>query len=319
MRALCPRRSPRWWCCPAGSFPSPWGCSGFPPPLKELPCPGRRGAGRAEREGRSLTAWVRAAAGGRACPSGPGRGELGALSEAGAAGPSERVGRRAVERPGLMTRFLPSLAGVCVWSPQQRRRLRAARGERGEGRKQAGERRGLHAPQWHSNTVPGRSPRGPSSCPAVVHCIERVVCVEQPRGGRLGAGLSGGSAEPLRCRGALGAAASELRCLLRPCRLARGQHCLPNKLPVPGRTATARPGAVRAEPREGESGLGSPIVRQHEREAVVFRDFAGPYRAGIGGRCWDGRPLASCLGESGVTGSELGLPGDGAVGRYWRP
>lgn len=71
---------------------------------------------------------------------------------------------------------------------------------------------------------------------------------------------------------------------------------------------------MRAEPQEGESGLGSPIVRQEpgrdERETAFFRDFPVPWRAGIGGRCWVGRPLASCLGERGVAGSELCLPGE---------
>lgn len=112
----------------------------------------------------------------------------------------------------MMTRFLPSPPGVCAWSPQRRRLRAAAAAEpagagkrRAGGRKEARERRGLGAPQCHSNSVPGRSPQGPSSCPAVAHCIERVVCAEPPRGGRLGAGLSGGSAEPLGCRGVLDA------------------------------------------------------------------------------------------------------------------
>lgn len=81
---------------------------------------------------------------------------------------------------------------------------------------------------------------------------------------------------------------------------------------------------MRAEPREGESGLGSPILRQEPgrdgRKTAVFRYFPVPYRAGIGGRCWSGRPLASCLGERGVAGGGFARGTElFTVGRYWQP
>lgn len=258
-----------------------------------------------------------------------GLGALGGSPEslrAGRAGPGRAEGGGAAR----IDDALPALPGGGLRLESAAAAAAGGGGAGGSGRaarrKEARERRGLGVPQCHSNSVPGRSRRGPSSCPAVAHCIERAVCAEPRRGGKLGAGLSGGSAEPLGCRGALdagclrAAAADGLRCPLRPCRLARVQRCLPNKLLVPGRTATA----VRAEPREGESGLGSPIVHQEPgrdaRETAVFRDFPGPYWTGIGGRCWGGRPLASCLGERGVAGSGVGLPGErsssllGAIG-----
>lgn len=113
--------------------------------------------------------------------------------------------------PGVMTRFLPSPAGVCAWSPQ-RRQLRAAAeqagaGSRRAGGKEASEQRGLGALQCYSNAFPGRSPRGPP-CPALpLHVAwSALVRAEPPRGGRLRAGLSGGSAEPLRACGVSAAA-----------------------------------------------------------------------------------------------------------------
>lgn len=186
--------------------------------------------------------------------------------------------------------------------------------------------------------------------------MERLVRAEPPRGGRLRAGLSSGSAEPLRACGRLGCrwlsrvgaafppagpaaaaghrsrggssavsgTASPARSAARPtsCRFQGGQRAVRGAgLLRPGRGSTAG----RAEPREGEER--PPLTFPSSGAGLGWEGNRGPfgippvpYRVGTGGRSRGGRLLPAPRSLSG--GASRGraggqaCPRDGAVRRW---